>query len=97
MIPILLIEDANTVSQFGWNVVTEFTGGDWILIGILIFLLVAITLLFGKVRSGAAMAIGLSFTYLITLFAPEFSFIFWIAVIASLFLLVMNFRRQNEQ
>jgi len=92
----LLIQDANTVSGFGWNAIVEFTGGDFIFIGLGIFVLLGLLLLFAKVRSGGAIVIGVGFSYLLTVFTPEFAFVFWIALIAGIFVLVQGFRRQSQ-
>ena len=94
-IPLILIEDSNNIAAFGWNTIVEFTGGDWIFIGLGIFILLALVLLLGKVRSGAAIVIGVSCSYLLTLFDPNFKFIFWIALIAGVFILVQGLRKQS--
>lgn len=94
-IPLLMIEDANNVAEFGGNILVEFTGGDWIILGLAIFALLAVIMLFTKVRSGAAIVIGVGFSYLLTVFVQEFAFIFWIAVIVGLFIMVQGFRKQS--
>ena len=94
-IPLLMIEDANTVSGFGWNTIVEFTGGDFIIIGLAIFAMLALVLLFAKVRSGAAIVIGVGFSYLLSVLTPEFAFVFWIAIIAGIFMMVQGFRKQS--
>jgi len=48
------------------NTIVEFTGGDWILIGLVIFAMLALVMLFAKVRSGAAIVIGVGFSYLLS-------------------------------
>ncbi len=93
--PLLMIQDSNTVAGFGWNTIVEFTGGDWILIGLVIFAMLALVMLFAKVRSGAAIVIGVGFSYLLSTFVPDFAFIFWIAIIAGMFMLVQGMRKQS--
>lgn len=96
-IPMLLVEDSNTVSGLGWNYIVELTGGDFILIGILVFIALAIGMLFFKVKSGGAVIIGVAFSYLLSVFAPELAFVFWLAALAGFYILVQGFRKQSTQ
>lgn len=96
-IPILLVEDSNTVSGLGWNFIVEITGGDFILIGIFVFIALAIGMLFFKVKSGGAIIIGVGFSYLLSVFAPELAFIFWLAALAGMYVLVQGFRQKSTQ
>ncbi|MEO5350113.1 MAG: hypothetical protein H7836_10760 [Magnetococcus sp. YQC-3] len=91
---VLLLTDGNTVSTFGWNVITEFTGGDWIFIGIIVMAILALVLLLGQVKSGGAVVIGAAFMFLLSLFNSVFIFAFWLALIIGLFLLVNGIRKQ---
>ena len=96
MIPIMMIQDANTVAGLAGNTIIEFTGGDWLFLGLIVFFMIAIMLLFANVRSGATIVIGVAFSYLLTVFSPEFSFIFWLAVIVGIFIMVKGARQQNQ-
>ena len=93
MIPILLT-DANTPSAFIYNFVIEFTGGDWILLGIVVLMVLIFVLAMARVRSGGIVAVGAAFFFVLSLFNPIFMFLFWIALIIAIFVLVNAIRKK---
>ena len=93
LLPILL-EDANTISGFIYNFAIEFTGGDWIFIGVLIMGLLAFILAISGVRSGGVIAVFAAFAFVLSLFWVGFIFLFWLAFIVAVFILIMAFRKK---
>jgi hypothetical protein len=90
----ILIQDANTLSGFMYNVVIDFTGGDWILVGIGLLILVGLLLALGGVRSGGAIAIVISIVFALSLLDSSFIFIFWIGFIIAVFVLMNAIRKK---
>ena len=90
----LLTEDANTVAGLAYNFVIEFTGGDWIFLGIIILVLLAFLVAFARVRSGGVVAIATAFVFVLSILDSRFMFIFWIALIISIFILVNAIRKK---
>jgi len=97
MNPFLLLADANTPVSLASSFVDSFFGGDWILIGIGIFILLAIVLTLAKVRASGVVVVGIGFSYLLGLFYPAFQFIFWLGIVVGVFMLIMGLRRTTTQ
>ena len=92
----ILVEDANSFAGLAYNFVIDFTGGDWIFVGILVLVLLGILLAFGKVRSGGVVAVGAGFIFLLGLLDSRFIFLFWIAFIVAVFVLVNAIRKKMQ-
>lgn len=90
----ILIEDANTLAGFAYNVVVEFTGGDWIFVGIGVLVLLGLLMALAGVRSGGVVAISVSFIFALSLLYPGFIFIFWIGFIIAVFVLMNAIRKK---
>jgi len=93
MLP-FLITDANTPVAFVYNVAVELTGGDWIFTGLIVLVLLIFVLALARVRSGGIVAVGASFFFVLSMFNPIFMVMFWIALIVSIFMLVMGLRKK---
>jgi hypothetical protein len=90
----LLMEDANSLGGLIYSGVIDFTGGDWILLGIGILVLLAFLVAFARVRSGGVVAIATAFIFVLSILDSRFMFIFWIALIISIFILVNAIRKK---
>lgn len=89
-----LITDSNNVSGLIFNSVIEFTGGDWIFVGLLIIALFVVIVLFSKMRSGAVLASGVAIVFVLSILYPGFFFLFWLAVIIAVFMLANAIRKR---
>lgn len=92
----LLLEDSNNLAGFAYNAAIDFTGGDWILVGIVVLIGLGLLLAMSGVRSGGVVAIGAAFIFLLSLFYPGFIFLFWIAFIIAIFVLVNAIRKKMQ-
>jgi len=90
---LLLMEDSNSLLDLGGNAFFFATGGDWILYGIIVILMVAIALLGANGKSGAAVVVGMSIAFLLSLKNPAFLFIFWLGAVLSILMLMNGVRK----
>ena len=93
MIPIVLLTDASTVTDLFYNSFVEWTGGDYVIIGIGVLFMLAMALIMAKARSSTAVVVGMAMAFILSIFNPAFAFIFWLAVIGSVFVLVNGVRK----
>ena len=89
----LLVKDSSTLMELGGNTMFFATGGDWIIFGIVVILMVAIALLGANGKSGAAVTVGMSIAFLLAYMNPAFLFIFWLGAVASILMLVNGIRK----
>lgn len=98
MMPFILqIADANTTVGVASSFVNSMFGGDTVLLGIGFFLIIAAVLLIAKTRASGVVAVGIGIAYFLSLFNPAFQFIFWLGVIAGVFMLIMGLRKTTTQ
>ena len=90
-----MIGDSNSVVGFATNFIGGMvTGTDsFVFIGIILFLLVAVMMIFARVKVGTAVMVGASMAVMLSAVASEFGFIFWIAILVAGFVLVNGIRK----
>jgi hypothetical protein len=91
-----MITDSNSFAGFISNILTSpggLFGGDIILFGIILFILIIIGLVLAKAKAGVVISVSVALAFLLSLSAPEFMFLFWIAIVVSLFVLIAGLRR----
>ena len=89
-----MIADTNSVIDFGYNTLVGTVGGDWILLGILIFAVIGIALVLGRAKASTVVMVGVSMAFIFGLLIPgAFMFIFWIAIIGAMFVLINGLRK----
>lgn len=91
-----MIADTNSAVQFATNVVTGsngLAGGDTVILGIIIFTLVLLALVWVKAKASVVICVGISIAFMLSFVNPDFIFLFWIALIASAFVLVNGLRK----
>jgi len=91
-----MISDTNSVLGFIGNIIGSYLPGEGglLFIGILFFLAVMGVLLMGKVKSGTAVMVGASVAVMLSFVVTGFGFIWWIAILASLFVLINGLRKR---
>jgi hypothetical protein len=89
-----MITDTNSIIGFFSNsMVGMFGDGAFILIGILFFLVIAYFAIVSKARTGTMVMIGASIAVMFSFIAPEFGFLFWIAILVAGFVLINGLRK----
>lgn len=90
-----MLDDTNSIVSLFGNSLGGMIGGEGslILIGILFFLVVAVAMIYAKVRTGTAVMIGASMAVLLSFVTPEFGFLFWIAILVAGFVLINGLRK----
>jgi len=88
-----MIADTNTLVGFAGNTMINMVGGDWILLGIIFFILIGFALIWGRARASVVLMSGLGCVFVFSLLSEQFAFLFWIALIVSIFVLLMGLRR----
>jgi hypothetical protein len=91
-----MIVDSNSVVSFFSNSVGSLVPGEgnMLFIGIILFLCVAVAMLWARVRAGTAVMIGATMAVMMSFVTREFSFLFWLAILASLFVLINGLRKR---
>ena len=88
-----MFEDTNNIVNLFGNSLIGATGGDWILLGILFIIIIGFALLMGRARAGLVIMVGVASIFVFSIIEPAFAFMFWVALIISLLVLVMGLRR----
>ena len=88
-----MFEDTNNIVNLFGNSLIGATGGDWILLGILFIIIIGFALLMGRARAGLVVMVGVASIFVFSIVAPAFAFMFWIALIISIMVLVTGIRR----
>jgi len=91
-----MIPDSNSVVDLIGGAVTQSTGGDMILLGLLFMVLISFVLLKAKVKAGSVVAIGVCITFTFSLLNPAFSFMFYVALVVVALVLVNGLRRMVQ-
>lgn len=91
-----MITDTNSVLGIFSNSVSNYLPGEGglLFIGILFFLAIMGYLLMGKVKASTAVMVGASMAVMLSFVVSGFGFIFWIAILASLFILINGLRKR---
>ena len=88
-----MITDTNSVGEFGFNALVGATGGDFLILGLVVILVIALACIVGRVKAGTALMIGLFTIFLFALFIPTLMSIFWIILIISILVLINGIRK----
>lgn len=88
-----MITDTNNVTDFITNALIGSTSGDVLLLGILVFGIIAIALVLGKSRASTSVMVGVMWVFLFGLLNPQFVFLFWLAILGSIFVLINGLRK----
>lgn len=88
-----MIADTNTLVGFVTNTFVGMTGGNWLLLGIIFFLLIGFALIWGRARASVVLMSGLGAVFVFSLLSEQFAFLFWIVIIIAVFVLLMGLRR----
>lgn len=91
-----MITDTNNVLGFVSNGIASYLPGEggMLFIGILFFFCVMVALLMGKVKASTAVMVGASMAVMLSFVTLGFGFLFWIAILASLFVLINGLRKR---
>ena len=90
-----MIADTGNIIEMIFNIGIGMVSGNWILLGILIFLCIAIVLVWGKAKASTVVMVGVSMAFIFALLAVSWAFmwIVWIAIIGALFVLFNGIRK----
>jgi len=91
-----MINDTNSIVSFAANVINSLAwgNGSFVFIGILVFLVLCFAMIWGRVKAGTAVMIGATVAVMLSFATSEFGFVFWLAVIVSVFVLINGLRKQ---
>jgi len=91
-----MITDTNSVIGFITSGISSYLPGEGglLFIGIIFFICVMGALLIGKVKASTAVMVGASMAVMLSFITAGFGFIFWIAILASLFILINAIRKR---
>jgi hypothetical protein len=90
-----MITDSNTTIGFMTNILAGMVGGtgSFLLLGILLFLVLAVGMIYMRVRAGTAIMIGACLSVMLAVVVPEFGFLFWLAILVAGFMLINAIRK----
>jgi hypothetical protein len=88
-----MLADTNSIVELGFTSLMGVSSGSFILLGILVLIVIGIALVMGKAKIGIAILSGTCIIFIFSLLEPAFMFMFWIALIVSLLMLVNGLRR----
>jgi hypothetical protein len=89
-----MITDTNSFIGFAGNILGGLLGSDsLVMVGIVFFLVIAVAMIWARVKAGTAVMIGAVCAVMLSFVAPEFGFLFWLAILASLVVLINALRK----
>jgi len=88
-----MIADVNNVVSLGANTLIGVSSGSMILLGLLILLAVGFALVMGKAKVSTTILSGTCIIFIFSMVEPAFMFMFWVALVVSLLILVNGLRK----
>lgn len=88
-----MIADTNTLVGLTGGFFTDMVGGNFVLLGIIFFLLIGFALIWGRARASVVLMAGLGAVFVFGLLSEQFVFLFWIVIIIAGFVLLNGLRR----
>ncbi len=89
-IPLLLITDSNNIIGLAESIGYSVVGGDIILLGFVVMLIILSLLVMAKAKAGTSVVIIASMIFLFSIFDNRFMFVFWIILVISVFILILE-------
>lgn len=88
-----MIVDTNNLPELLGNALIGATGGDWLILAILFILILGIVLIYARARASLVLAVGMISVFIFGLLVPQLTFLFWLILLISGFILIMGLRR----
>jgi hypothetical protein len=88
-----MITDSNNLPGLIGNALVGSIGGDWLLLAILFILIIGIALIYARARASLVLTVGMISVFIFGLLVPELTFLFWLILLISGFVLIMGLRR----
>ncbi len=89
-----MITDSNHVVPFAENIIFNVSGGDMLLLAMLIFLGLTIVLIMARAKASTSMIVGISVLFLFGFLTNMVMPVIWIAMLVSIILLVNGIRKR---
>ena len=89
-IPLLAVTDSNNIIGLAETIGYGIVGGDIILLGFLVMLIILSLLVMAKAKAGTSIVIIASMIFLLSLLNNQFMFVFWIILVISVFILILE-------
>lgn len=87
------ILDSNNVSDLLFNTFVGVTSGDWLFLAILLIGIVGMALIYARAKASTSIIVVVSLTFLMSFFVSELIFVWWLAIIGSIFVLMNGLRK----
>lgn len=92
-----MITDTNSIINAAFQTIVGASGGgDWIFLGLIMLILFGIVLIIGKAKAGMVIVTGVSLIFIFSMFYTGFIMLFWVAVIASVLLLILGMKNKTS-
>lgn len=88
-----MITDTNSVVSFSYNTLVGVFGGDFMLLALFLLVGIASVFVLARVKASSALIIGVFFVFIFAAILQQLFFIFWLIIIASLFVLINGLRK----
>jgi len=89
-----MIADTNSVIDLAYNSLNGIVSGNWVFLGIIMFIIIGYALVLGKAKASTVVMVGVSMSFIFIMAAvPEFQFLFWIAIVGAMFVLTNGLRK----
>lgn len=89
-IPLLSITDSNNIIGLAESIGYSVVGGDIILLGFVVMLIILSLLVMAKAKAGTSVVIIASMIFLFSILDNRFMFVFWIILVISVFILILE-------
>lgn len=89
-IPLLAITDSNNIIGLAESIGYSVVGGDIILLGFVVMLIILSLLVMSKAKAGTSVVIIASMIFLFSILNNQFMFVFWIILVISVFILILE-------
>ena len=88
-----MLEDTNNLVGVFTNSLVGSVGGDWVILGLILFVIIGMALIMGRARASLVLMAGVCGIFIFSLISTQFAFMFYVAIIISGFVLLMGIRR----
>lgn len=87
------ITDTNNVPDLLFQSFVGITGGDFLLLAILLIAIVAFGLIYARAKASTSIIVIVGLTFVMSFFVSELIFVWWLAIIGSIFVLINGLRK----
>jgi hypothetical protein len=80
--------NSSNLGELLFNMFVGATGGDFLLLAIAFIAILGMAFVYTKSKASTSIIVTVGFAFMFSFFVPELIFIWWLSIIASVFILI---------